>query len=47
MKNILSVLFLILGITTLPAGDVASHADARILAKQSNKPILVYFWSDN
>lgn len=47
MNKVLSTFFLVLGFTALIAGDVATLADARSLAKKSDKPILIDFWSDN
>jgi len=47
MRKVFSTFFLIFGISHLFAADVATLADARALASQSNKPILIDFWSDN
>jgi hypothetical protein len=47
MKVFLSTLFLLVTTSWLMADEADSFAEAREMAAELNKPILIDFWSDN
>jgi hypothetical protein len=47
MKVQISFLFILLGLSSLLAGDTLTLSEARTLAQKEKRPVLIEFWSDN
>ena len=47
MKIILTTIFLLVTSSWLMADEADSFAEAKEMAVEQNKPILIDFWSDN
>jgi len=47
MKLFLNIIFLLFSTSWLMADEADSFAEAKEMAAELNKPILIDFWSDN